>query len=262
MNWAKMVTSLVVGDLGNTSLRLGEFRVDPSKVVTTELPLPIRSFAASWEDLELDDIAGWLAAGPPATTRRWRLGSVNRAALTSLSQWIGQRNEPVQQITYEHFAFPIQVQEPPRVGVDRLAAAFAADRMRAPHQAAIVIDIGTAITIDCVTPAGQFIGGAIAPGMQLALASLYQGTDLLPDVELTSSPPLVGDDTSQAIRAGVYWMTVMGLKGLVDCLQHELAAPSIVVGTGGALQILMDQLPPSFQFHPDLVLSGLALAQP
>lgn len=251
---------LVVGDLGNSSLRLGQFLPGAGESVSGSMRRPQRTFRTSLDQLEYSAIDSWLdetldSGGQIA----WRLGSVNRPALKAFVGWIEGRHERLHVATYQDFALPLSVRYPERVGVDRIAAAFAVNALRPRHHAAIIIDAGTAITVDCVTANGQFIGGAIAPGIQLGLDVLTRRTDLLPHTSIRSTPPLIGTDTSEAIRAGIYWLTALGIKGYVDQLISEFAGPCSLYATGGSLPLLLPNLQGNVQHLPDLVLSGLAM---
>ena len=119
---------------------------------------------------------------------------------------------------------PIRVDEPARVGIDRLLAAFAANRLRAPQKAAIVIDLGTAITVDLVEVDGGFAGGAILPGIGTAGSALADQTDALPHIQLShsSGPPApLGKSTAAAIEAGLYWGAVGAIEKLVSELSRS-----------------------------------------
>lgn len=117
--------------------------------------------------------------------------------------------------------FPVRVDRPAEVGPDRLVNALAAQReLGAP---VVVVDLGTAITIDAVAPDGAFVGGIIAPGPTLGLAALAGRTALLPRVELEQPPTIIGSDTASAIQAGVVGGTQALVSGLVARVRSELA---------------------------------------
>jgi type III pantothenate kinase len=160
---------------------------------------------------------------------------------------------------------PIRVDRPGEVGADRLVNALAAARLfGAP---AVVVDLGTATTFDCVARDGAFVGGAIAPGLELGLEALAGGTAKLPRVELRAPDRAIGRDTGSAIQSG----SVLGyqalIAGLLTRIRRELAdagdvAPADVhvVLTGG-----LSRLPWAMSFDgveaidPDLTLKGLAI---
>lgn len=162
----------------------------------------------------------------------------------------------------------VRVREPLRVGADRLVdAAAALDRLRRKGDA-VVVDCGSAITCDAVTATGEFLGGAIAPGLVLAARALADHTAALPLVAVSvanARARAIGRDTREAIRAGL----VVGLRGLVAGLaaaaRRELgarrrrrrAARAVVVATGGDARLLA---PEGALVVPDLALRGVALA--
>ncbi|MSR61775.1 MAG: type III pantothenate kinase [Planctomycetes bacterium] len=155
--------------------------------------------------------------------------------------------------------------EPERVGQDRLYAAAGAAALLASD--CVVVDAGTALTVDAlrmVQGRGSFLGGAIAPGPELAAAALHAGTARLPRVELRPGVLALGTNTEDAIRAGV----AVGFRGAAGLLVERLAfeaglGAAPVVLTGGALEFLL--LPEPFtvrRLHvvPDLVHRGLLAA--
>ena len=143
------------------------------------------------------------------------------------------------------------------VGEDRLLNAAAAyDVLK---QACVVVDAGTAITIDFVDGAGTFHGGAIAPGAQLMMDSLNQRTAQLPEVEFDKPTDVIGHNTIQAMKAGVFY----GLRGMVRELVEQFAESAgqfpLVVATGGDGALLFKDYDLIDRVVPDLTLMGLAL---
>ena len=166
-------------------------------------------------------------------------------------------------LTYKDIPLPIRVEEPARVGIDRLLAAVAANQLRAPDRAAIVVDLGTAITVDLVEADGAFAGGAILPGVGMAGRALAEQTDALPHVVLEHSetpPSPLGKSTNAAIEAGLYWGAVGAVGELVAQLSANLPTQPDIFITGGAARSVsasIDQ--PRVQYVPHLVLAGIAL---
>jgi type III pantothenate kinase len=159
---------------------------------------------------------------------------------------------------------PIRVDEPARVGIDRLLAAFAANRLRAPQKAAIVIDLGTAITVDLVEVDGGFAGGAILPGIGTAGSALADQTDALPHIQLphSSAPPApLGKSTVTAIEAGLYWGAVGAIEKLVAQLSQAMSTPPDLFITGGAACAIKKSMDKEIQYIPHLVLAGIALLE-
>jgi type III pantothenate kinase len=148
--------------------------------------------------------------------------------------------------------------------MDRLAAATAATRLRSPRRGALIVDSGSAITVDYVSADGAFMGGAILPGIGLAGRALHEFTDLLPLValgELSEPPPPLGTSTVTAIRSGLYWGAVGAVRELVERLSAGLAPRPELFLTGGAGPHLAKALTEPVRVVPHLVLSGIALAR-
>lgn len=144
---------------------------------------------------------------------------------------------------------------PEQVGQDRLVGAFAA--WRAYKRDCIVADFGTAITIDVVTKSGEYLGGIIAPGLDISLDALASRTALLPKVELREPPELLGRDTANSIRSGILNGCVALCDGLVTQLQHRYAPKAVVIATGGASRLIAKHARTIDHLKPYLVLEGL-----
>lgn len=147
--------------------------------------------------------------------------------------------------------------DPGQVGVDRLMNAVAAyDRY---PRASIVVDFGTAITLDVISRRGEYLGGVIAPGIELSLEALFQKTALLPKIRLAKPGRVVGKDTVESIRSGCAW----GIGGLVDRLveqiQKEQKERFFVIATGGYAEFMRAYCRSIQKIEPDLTLRGIFL---
>ncbi len=153
---------------------------------------------------------------------------------------------------------PIRYDNPRGLGADRLVAAVSAKaKFGMPL---IVIDFGTAITFNVVNRAGEFVGGAIAPGLNLAADALYQATAQLPRIDLVMPPSAIATNTIQAIQSGI----LMGYLGLIERMvqniREELGEPQArVIATGGLAPLLAPQTRVIDAVEPELVLHGLAV---
>lgn len=126
---------------------------------------------------------------------------------------------------------PILYDNPREVGADRIVNAVAAyDRYRT---ATIIVDFGTATTFDYVTPAGEYLGGAIVPGVGISLDALFHKTAKLYRVELVKPPRIVGRNTVNAIQSGIYYGYTALVDGMVEGIRRENGAPARVIATGG-----------------------------
>lgn len=160
---------------------------------------------------------------------------------------------------------PIRVDRPSEVGADRLVNALAAARLHGTP--AIVIDLGTATTFDCVAHDGAFVGGSIAPGLELGLDALAARTARLPRVELRAPERAIARDTISAIQSGAVLGYQALVTGLLARMRRELAdaddvSPSDihVVLTGGLSRLPWASAIESVEaIDPDLTLKGLAI---
>lgn len=172
-----------------------------------------------------------------------------------LEQRFGNRFLRVTQFT----PFPIRIEyaTPLTLGIDRIAAAVAAQR-NYPGKPIIVVDAGTALTIDVVSPAGTYLGGNITPGLQMRVRSLHQYTARLPKVDLWGELPLWGHDTATAIRCGA----VNGAMAEIDTMRQTAMClwdqPCELMVTGGDAKFFNPrQLPHGYTSDDLLVAKGL-----
>lgn len=242
------MTPDVVADVGNTRVKWG-----------WGAPLKLAS-------LPPDDPAAWaaqLALLPPAAGRRsWAMAGVHPDRLACLKDWAEARGDAVRVITHADIPLTADVDEPARVGIDRLLNAIAARQLADP-QPAIVISVGTAVTIDLVD--GAFRGGVIFPGPRLMAESLHAWTARLPRVEADALPDTDAParNTPDAIRAGIRAAIVGAAYLLVDRYTFRRNSPWVFV-TGGAAGALADidyGDPMMGTRHvPTLTLDGIRLA--
>ncbi len=138
------------------------------------------------------------------------------------------------------------------LGPDRVAALCGA-RAEMPGKKVLVVDYGTAITYDLLLPDGSFAGGNIAPGTGMRMRALHDHTARLPLVDLDENPMLLGNDTDQAIRAGV----LQGVAGELCFYRDRLGHDTGIIATGGASIRILSLLPFEVTHRPNLVLTGL-----
>src|ERR1700761_236633 len=125
----------------------------------------------------------------------------------------------------------ILYENPREVGADRIVNAVAAyERVKG---GVIVVDFGTATTFDCVTPKGEYLGGVIAPGIQISADALFSRAAKLPRVEVALPPRVVGRNTLHSMQSGIVYGYVGLVDGIVDRLIDELGYPCAVLATGG-----------------------------
>ncbi len=196
------------------------------------------------------------------------VAAVHQAAADVLRSRVlrGQANLRVRVLTRREIAVETNVSEPARVGVDRLLNALAANQVRDPRRPAIVVDMGTAMTVNLISADGVFQGGAILAGPMTALAVLHTATSSLPllgsDV-LAKPPAPVGKSTSDAMASGAYWGAIGAARQLIERFADELPMEPEVFLTGGAAGPLAEDIglgDRPARHIPYLVLSGIRLA--
>jgi type III pantothenate kinase len=252
------MSPLIAVDIGNSSTKLGWFR-DWSR---TEDKLPVPQQV--WECATAQPLPESTVAELPPEPAMWRVASVQREGQRQLSEWalLNRPRDDFKILTYRDLPLEVRVEFPDRVGLDRLAAAVAANAIR-EGKPAIVVDAGTAITVDLISADGAFEGGVILPGFRLTAEALAAGTNQLPLATFTGQdqpPPVVGKHTEGAIRSGLFWGAVGAVREVIERMSAGLAAQPHVCVTGGDLRHLAPLVSPHSQFIPNMVLRGIAIA--
>jgi len=151
----------------------------------------------------------------------------------------------------------IRMDNPREVGTDRIVNAAAAHHLYGGP--VIVADLGTATTFDTVSKDGDYLGGAIAPGIMTAAEALFTRSAMLPRVELIHPKHAIGTNTIDAMQSGIIFGYVGLIEGIVARIQKELGEKAKVVATGGAAKILAKETKVIDVVNPDLTLIGLRL---
>ena len=249
---------LIAVDIGNSQIKLGRRR-----------PTPSESISLRPDELTATDssrLGAWLTENqiPQAA---WRIGSVNRPTTTRLLDWIRQNRpeDEIKLLTADDVPIRVSVPRPDMVGIDRLLGAAAAYHDKSSETAVIVVDIGSAITIDLISREGAFLGGAILPGVGMSARAMHQSTDLLPELDTSTwadnPPEVVGTATEPAILSGLFWGTIGAINELVDRMQHGLHCSAELFLTGGGSQTVSRFLDAEPRVVPDLILQGIELAE-
>ena len=151
----------------------------------------------------------------------------------------------------------IHMDNPAEVGADRIVDAAAAHHLYGGP--VIIVDLGTGTTFDTISKEGEYLGGAIAPGIRMAAEALYTHTAMLPRVELTRPQRAIGTNTITAIQSGLVFGYVGLIEGLIARIQKELTEKAKVVATGGYATLIAKETPVIDVVNPDLTLVGLRL---
>ena len=152
---------------------------------------------------------------------------------------------------------PILYENPQEVGADRIAASVAAyEKYGGPT---VVVDFGTASTFDAVSAKGEYLGGAIAPGIQIAAEALYLRTAKLPRIEIAKSKKAIGRTTVASMQSGLYFGYIGLVANIVKAIEEELGGECVVVATGGLSSLICGEIDVFSHQAPFLVLDGLRI---
>jgi len=239
---------LLCADLGNTSVTFGLF---DGENLLRQWRVLIDDFA------ELDTL--WDEKGLPAPDAVV-VASVRPGAYELLVAWM-RRKFALMPLTVGRelkIDMPVLLKKPEEIGSDRLMNALAAfKRFGGPL---VVIDFGSAVTFDVVSPKGEYMGGAIAPGIRLSAQALAEKTALLPEVRPQARPPIIGKSTRGAIASGLYHGFLGLVSEIVERISAELGAKPRVIATGGDAEFIAPEAPEIEETIPDLTLQGLRIA--
>lgn len=189
----------------------------------------------------------------------------------AISSVVPKATQELREMTLRYFGFPPVVVEPgvktgiavltdnPReVGADRIANAVAAHEMF-PSRSVVIVDFGTAITVDAVSADGQYLGGAIAPGVETAASALFSSTAQIRRVQLLVPESAIGKTTVGAVQSGIMFGTAALVDGLVERVANELDGDVEVIATGGLAPVIIEHCKTIQHFEPMLTLNGLRL---
>lgn len=152
---------------------------------------------------------------------------------------------------------PVLVDNPKEVGADRIVNAVAAHAIFGGP--AVVIDLGTATTVDAVNERGEFLGGAIVPGIEISANALTTVAAQIPRVELVVPRSVVGKSTGEAVRSGVLLGAAAMVDGMIERVRKELGGNAAVVATGGLAPLILDECFSEINHEPYLTLKGLRI---
>ena len=254
---------LLVVDIGNTETELGLFplredgtaavvltaqwRISTSQQQTIdEYGVLIRQLFAT-HGLELTAVRGIIVASvvPP---------------LESLVRLMCDRYFGIKALFIEpgiKTGMPVHYDNPAEVGADRIVNAVAA--YEKCKLSCVVVDFGTATTFDAVSAKGEYMGGVIAPGVNLSLEALHQAAARLPRIGIGRPQSVIGTSTVPAMQSGVYWGYVGLIEGLIARIKAEYGGPMKVVATGGLAPLFAEGTLEIQHIEPDLTLDGLTM---
>ncbi|WP_225409795.1 type III pantothenate kinase [Stigmatella hybrida] len=152
---------------------------------------------------------------------------------------------------------PILYDNPRQVGADRIVNAVAAFEKH--HAGLIVVDFGTATTFDAVSPKGEYLGGAICPGISISMEALFQNASKLPRVEFARPPHVVGRNTVHAMQSGLVYGFVSMADGMCERMRQELGFPAKIIATGEMAPLVAGESKVIQDVDELLMLEGLRI---
>ena len=249
---------LLAVDIGNTQTHLGVFRgdrlfeewrvsTDPRRTAD-ELALMSGQFLALAELSFSKQITG-----------------------VAISSVVPRATQELRMMTERYFGFPAMVlgpgvktgiailtDDPREVGADRIANAVGA-RDIFPGESIVIVDFGTATTVDAVSARGEYLGGAIAPGLETSATALFQSTAQIKRVEFVAPETAVGKSTVTSVQSGIVYGTAAQVDGLVERVVKELGGDANVLATGGLAPTVVPHCHSVERIEPMLTLNGLRL---
>jgi len=249
---------LLAIDVGNTNIVIGVFRgaslVHSWRLTTIrertsdELGILITDLC-NRNEIRQTDISGIVIASvvPPLT------GTL----VTMVIEYFGR--VPLLFDPAVNAGMPVLIDNPSEVGADRIVNSIAAFASYGKGLPIIVIDFGTATTFDAVSAKGEYLGGVICPGPQVAADALVQRTAKLPRIDVRKPPRVIGTNTIGAMQSGLFWGYVDMVEGLVRRMKVELGGAAVVVATGGLASIVAPESPVIEHVDSELTLRGLRL---
>ncbi len=247
-----MDINLMTLNVGNSRLAIGVFAAG-ELIFTARVPHAERD---AWPSLIRDAWCKIQDADEPAIAG----ASVNPGVMESLEhltekitgqkvEWVGRELDLPSKVLTD---------PPSETGVDRICNVAAAYEQLG--KACVVVDAGSAITVNCCNDQGDFLGGAIAPGVNMLLDALHDKTAKLPRVDLATPKGVFGRNTTEAIRHGVFFGIRGMVKELIENYATELGSWPDMIATGGDATLLFEGWELVHAISPDLTLYGIALA--
>jgi type III pantothenate kinase len=251
------MTMLLAVDIGNTGTDVGAFRGDTLVArwslstdrsrTADEYGVLIRSLFAA-RGLGVEEVKAMAVACvvPPMESV---LHEVAKRYLTV---------EPLFVAPGIRTGMPVLVDNPLEVGADRIVNGVAA--FQRFHRSVIVADFGTATTFDAISGKGEYLGGAIAPGIKISAQALYEATAKLPRIDLKRPDRAVGKNTVASMQSGIVFGYLGMVRGILDRMRAELGGTPAVIATGGLTPLLEPDLGDWVdEVDPDLTLTGLRI---
>jgi type III pantothenate kinase len=247
---------LLVADVGNTNTKIGVY--DGPRLLASWRIISRREQTADEYGLFLATLLG---ARDIPTSRIDAVAIANVVPpVQQTLEWMCEKYFGLLPLTVEgprQSAIAVNVDYPGEVGADRIVTSVAASAIYGPP--VIVVDLGTATKFNCVNRAGEFIGGAIGPGIRTSADALLSRAARLFNVELVRPKEAIGRNTATNIQSGFVYGFVALVDGMVERIRAEMGDSPTVVATGGLAPLIRDAARSIQHVHGELALEGLRL---
>ena len=244
---------LLAIDVGNTNIVIGVY-LDEKLQKSWRIKTDARATAD-----ELNLIFRSLLVDEPKVTGI-SLCSTVPAVLTELRKMLAKSFQDVKIVIIEpgiKTGVPVLIDNPKEVGADRIANSLAAfSRHGGP---CVVVDFGTSTNFDVVSEKGEFLGGALAPGIEISLEALANRAAQLRKVELSKPRSVIGKGTVEALQSGALYGFTGQVDGIIRRIVDELGPLKAVIATGGLAGVVVEESETITHHEPDLTLEGLRL---
>jgi len=242
---------LLAVDAGNTQTVFGLYRdgelVQHWRVATEAQRTADELGALIGRFVDLEQVDGvCLSSTVPALVREYELFAERWAKAPILVVGPGVKT-----------GIPVRYDDPREVGPDRIMNAVAAkERYGAP---CIVVDFGTSTNFDVVSPEGEYVGGVLAPGIEVSMEALFARAARLVKVDFVEPPTAIGKTTATALQSGIVYGFAGQVDGIVAAIREELGADAPVVATGGLAELIAPHSRAIARIDPMLTLEGLRI---
>ncbi len=247
---------LLALDVGNTQITVGAFHGDKlthtwrlhtyARATADELGIQLHGLLR-YAPLGFNEILGIVIASvvPP----------IDQALTQACTQYLKQK--PLMIDAKTRLGIKNLYKNPQEVGADRLVNAVAVHALVGGP--AVVVDFGTATTFDCVSARGEYLGGVIAPGLEIANEALASRTAKLPRVTFEIPQHVLGKTTKESLQSGLFFGYISLVEGVLQRLIKEMPGRPKVIATGGLASVIGPRIKPAARIMPALTLEGLRI---
>lgn len=252
------MSSLLVVDVGNTNIVLGIYRGD--ELVNSWRLATARERTADEYGILAAQLIGTDFDGSGHHSIEGAIVSSVVPPLNGAMKWMIEKYFRVEPLFVEpgvKTGIAIHVDNPQEVGADRIVNCVAAyERYGGPT---VIVDFGTATTFDLVTADGQYVGGVIAPGLNISAEALFARAARLPRVDIKRPPHVVGTNTVVNMQSGLYFGYLGLVDGILARIKQEVSGIKRVIATGGLAELFAEDSESIDEISPELTLEGLKL---